>query len=189
MHDSLPARRQALAGTILTLEREQGAALLDGKPVDMAPLIAARDELSALDMAEAEAARRNREAKAAQIGKASAEAIKDLEDHLASFLGALTASQGHVSALVKELQRIEALRADMVVLLRKIGAQVPDVLSRPECRTVLSRLIAAEFNALGENSRFGVMRWNSVQPVADWSDHVAKHLVPAIEHRKENENA
>lgn len=77
----------------------------------------------------------------------------------------------------------------MSALLVKIGVQVPDVLSRPECRTVLSRLIAAEFNGLGENSRFGVMTWNSVQPVADWSDHIAKHLAPAIERRKETENA
>lgn len=185
MEDSIPARRHALVGSILTLEREQGAALLDGKPLDMAPIIAARDELSVLDMAQAEAARRERDADAELLAEARTEALAELEIQLAAFLSSLTESQKRTGDLVEELQRIQSLRTDMAAQMRKLGMQVPDSLTRPENRTILSRLIAAELNRLGENSRFGVLTWNSVQPVENWRDHVAKHLVPAIDLGKE----
>ena len=54
---TLQDRRAALTAEITTLEREQGAAVLDGKPFDAKPLIAAREALEALDTAEAEQSR------------------------------------------------------------------------------------------------------------------------------------
>ena len=181
----LTRRRTTIVGTILELEREQGAALLDGRPLDMAPIIAARDELSVLDMAQAEAARRERSEEEVLIEKARAEALVELEVHMAAYLGALTESQTRTAALVEELLRIESLRADMAALMRRLGMTLPDALTPPEHRTILSRLIAAEFNRLGTNSRFGVVTWNSVQPVKNWRDHVAMKVAPAIDLGKE----
>lgn len=191
MEDSLPTvpdltrRRTTITGSILQLEREAGAALLDGKSLDMAPITAARDELSVLDMAEAEAARRERDAEAVLVENVRAEAMVELEVHMAAYLGALTESQKRTTALVEELLRIESLRGDMAVLMRRLGMQVPDKLDRPESYNMISRLIAAEFNRLGINSHFGVMKWNSVQPVKNWRDHVAKNLAPVINLEKE----
>ena len=57
MHD----RRAPLTAEVTALERQQGAAVLNGKTFDAKPLIAALEALEALDTAETEQSRRDRE--------------------------------------------------------------------------------------------------------------------------------
>lgn len=178
-------RRTTITGSILALEQEAGAAVLDDKPVDMAAINAARDELAALDLAEVVANERARAEQAELVEQARQEALVELEGHAAAFLGAVTASHKHTAALVEELRRIESLRADMAALMRKLGVQVPDCLTPHEARTMLSRLVAAEFNRLGKMSRYGLMTWSSVEAVENWAEHVAKKIDPAINLGKE----
>ena len=54
-------RRAPLTAEVTALERQQGAAVLNGKTFDAKPLIAAREALEALDTAETEQSRRDRE--------------------------------------------------------------------------------------------------------------------------------
>jgi len=168
------ARRESLTSQLQTLEREQGAALLDDKPFDMAPVNAVRDELDALDHAEAEASRRDRAADADAHAQATAQATKELETRLVDYLGAIKAAQGHATGLADQMVRIEGLRGDMEILTRRLGGSVPDILNANGSRTILSRLIASQFNRFGVGSEFGIIDWMSTPPVADWQAAIVK---------------
>ena len=177
LSDRLNAARLAVA----TLERENGAAALDGGTIDPLPLSSARANLEALEEAEREAGRRQSSADAILRAGEREQAAQEAREALTAYTAALGRCETYARDLVGELKSVE----DAATTLRRahsvIGRREPVGLSAALVRTTLSRLFIGEVvQVMGVPSGYGDLRFPSV-PKPMWAEHVEKHLQPAVE--------
>ena len=169
---TLQDRRAALTAEITTLEREQGAAVLDGKPFDAKPLIAAREALEALDTAEAEQSRREREAEALVHAEDSAKARQEAREALSSYLGSLDRVKALSESLSQELKALRTEGDRLPVLARRLGGQTSAwQLDGRAAEKTVSGLMASILAPLGRD--FGQITWPAPPLKPDWSAHAA----------------
>src|SRR4051794_20624887 len=93
------SRRAAAHADIAVLEREQGAALLDGVDFDADLLATRRAEIAAIDAAESEAVRRQRIAEETEAQKARVVAAVAARDGVKALRAAVEAAQEHGQGL------------------------------------------------------------------------------------------
>jgi murein L,D-transpeptidase YcbB/YkuD len=158
------SNRRALAETDLAeLERDAGAALLDGADFDPNAILAARGTLSAIDAAEAEAARRAREAEEAEAAKAREQARIAAGKALVAYQAAVTAAEAHSKALVASLADIVAHGMELRALARPLGIPPLMSLDRSEQFKVLSDAVATSFAGIDRPRSFGRMNLPSLR--------------------------
>src|SRR5688500_6935865 len=99
IHERRATATAALAG----LERARGGATLDGEAFDAVRLAECREELSALDAAEIEVARRERATAAEARNAEVAAARQELKASLASYMEAVGRAEEHAKAMADSL--------------------------------------------------------------------------------------
>lgn len=178
---TLLERRIKAEATLLTLEREQGAALLDGADFDASTIAATKAKLAAIGAAELETFRRDEAEAAKQLGAARRQAAKDAREALSAYTEASTRCEAACKALVANLKAMK----DAATILRGttlvLGSRLPIPLEEREMHRVMSRLLAGELQEVGSPSGFGVLRWISIPRHPDWTETIVKHITPAVE--------
>lgn len=174
-------RRATAEAAIATLEREQGAAALDGKSFDPTPLSRARMELAALDAAEAEAVRRDRATEADTRALEAAEARVRLAELLDRYVDATGDVEASAKALVDDLADVEAIADQMRGEVRGLGHIIPISLDTSESRNKLSALLATALRKAGGRNHFGGISWNSMIPIPDAKAHARKYVTEALQ--------
>lgn len=182
-------RRLKSEAALLTLEREQGAALLDGKPFDVSAIAAVRAELEAIEQAERETIRRDGDATAERMAAARRQAAQDAQEALTAYAGAVTRCEASSKALAGELRAMEDAAATMRRCYLTMGRVLPTSLEAHTMRATMSRLVAGELAEIERPCGFGQLKWPSVPVGADWSEHVRKWIQPAVEAAIEKELA
>ena len=176
---TLLGRRIKAEAALLTLEREQGAALLDDKPFDHSTIAAVRAELAAIEQAEREFHRRDDQAHDAQTAAQRRQAADEAQGALVAYIMALERSEAATKALAGEL----AALGDAAATLRKtflvMSRRLPIPLEDHSMRTTLSRLIAGELAKVALPNGYGDLKWPSV-PQPDWYEHIRKWIEPAV---------
>jgi hypothetical protein len=159
-----------------------GRAVLDGQPPDTAAIVTAQMELAALDAAEAEAARRDRDAQAAQEALERATARADARRVLDSHRAALRRCEDAARMLSVEIGVVLGTFEEMRSLSRRSGIKGVNAFSPIELTRTLSRLIAGELQPVGNLSGIGDLGWPSVPP-PNWkiAAHAADVLEPLLE--------
>jgi len=179
----LQSRRAALAAEVTALEREQGAAVLDGKAFDAKPLIAAREALEALAVAETEQSRRDRENEAVRRAEETAAARVEAAEALSAYLAALDRVKATTETLAADLGELKAQGEKLSPLAVRLGGVSSAwLLDKRECAVAVSRQMAAILAPLGRT--FGEIEWPTRPLKPDWSVHaaqVASILKPLIE--------
>jgi hypothetical protein len=180
-HASLAERRAATASEVEVLEREQAVAILDGLAFDARRLVECRQELDALDGAEAEATRRDRAAAESSEAAVRTQARKDLAVTLDSYLSAAERAQATTEAMVAELLVLESLAATMRREIRLVGRPGPMPIPLEETKNKHSAMLATQLRALGQPNRYGGLEWSSMMPLTDLLAHTQKYLVPGVQ--------
>jgi hypothetical protein len=152
----IATRREAATAKVDAAKRAAASAILDGGKVDGGAVLTAQAELAAVDLAESEQARRDREAAAVAYGARQAECRAELasalEARLRAVHGAETATRALAAALADER---EASRA-ATVAMAGLGEVIPISLTKSERERRLSeKLIAVLQTVLEHPRRFG----------------------------------
>ncbi|MBB4633771.1 hypothetical protein [Sphingosinicella soli] len=176
---NLDERRMQATLALADLEAAQGAALLDGKTFDPAPIAAKRAEIDAIDAAETETVRRERMAQAEALAAHQNAVRRDIRETLPLYADAVKRAEKSARALVKALADIEAaagvLRKQAMVFNTR-----PCVLDVNDIRDTYSRLLASELNAI-EFSRYGILDWISApREPRPWITPFEKYVEPAF---------
>jgi hypothetical protein len=167
---AIPAaeRRAALNAEAEQLRRKRGAALLDGRKFDEAPLRAVTDALDALDDVESESIRRRAAAAAATDAERKQHARALIADADSTRRTALGLAERAARAMVAEMATVIAAAQEIARLAAEMGATPPLGLARPEVETRLSRALAALL-APPPTWQFGVLEWGSLPDApGDW---------------------
>ena len=167
-----------------TLERDTGAAVLDGKPVDPLAVSAARATVDALEAAETETVRRDRAAKDSQKAVERAEARKALAESLGDYTAAVERAEAAATAMVDAFKDVEQHAGRMRGHYRVLGRVPPGLLDPYEMRDAHSRMLGTKLKPLTGQMCFGVLEWSGFE-VADWTEYarnsVGRAVEPAIE--------
>lgn len=178
---TLLERRIKAEAALLTLEREQGAALLDGKPFDAAVIAEIKAELSAIEHAERATNRRDSAANAEQGAAQRRQAAQDARGALSAYSDAVTRGEAATKALAGELAAIDQAAATLRKAFLVMQRRLPIPLEAHAMRTTLSRLMIGELNKVAEPNRLGDIKWPSVPRNQVWLDHVERYIKPAVE--------
>lgn len=178
---SLAERRTATATELETLEREQAVAVLDGKSFDAKRLAECREELAALDGADAEQVRRDRAATAAQGVHHKAETRSAMAETLKAYLDAVEGAEAAARTMVDGFKQADAKADQMRRQIRSLGGMSPTSLDPNETRLKHSAMLATALATLNHPNRFGALTWTSVPPIPDWSGYVHKFVAPVVE--------
>jgi hypothetical protein len=182
--DTFAERRATACAGLADLEREQGAAWLDGKKFDPARIDAMQAEISAIEAAEVEQTRRDREAEYAAAVKDRQEARKEARTVQATQAAALVRIEESVKALVADISVAQRGTKTLATLFVRAGLRAPLTADTNGIFRPLSRLIASEISHLHGRCYFGDLSWPSVPPKADWAAFaamIAAHLAPLTE--------
>ena len=167
-----------------TLERDTGAAVLDGKPVDPLAVSAARATVDALEAAETETVRRERAAQDSQRAVEHAEARKALGDSLGGYIDAVERAEAASTAMVEALTDADLHAGRMRGHYRVLGRVPPGLLDPYEVRDTHSRMLGTKLKPLTGQMCFGVLEWSGY-PLPDWTEYarttVGRAVEPAIE--------
>lgn len=152
----IAARRQEAETRLTELRQMQGIALLDDTEFDHSPLHAVENELAALDAAEGEAVRRQRE----QAAAAEQERLANLRQTLAIVeehrLEAVDRAENAARDLCDALKEVRARSADGTRLLRALGVRPAVLLDVFETEFRMSLRLASAIKPLvGLGRRFG----------------------------------
>jgi hypothetical protein len=164
--------------------RARGAALLDGVRFDATPLAAVRQELEALEDAEAEASRR--QATAAEQARAGH--VASVRERVATIDAARVAALGAAEqAAVQMVAALAEYRAGCAAITnetRGLGAAVPaSLLPRAVDQRIGSMLAGALFEIRSDQYSLGELEWHRpmIAPVADWPAADRAQTAPDIE--------
>lgn len=152
----ISTRRTEAETRLAELRQMQGIALLDDQEFDHGPLDAVEKELAALDAAEGEAVRRQRE----QAAAAEQERLANLRETLAiveeNRLEAVDRAEKAARDLCDALKEVRARSADATRLLRALGVRPAVLLDVFETEFRMSLRLAAAIKPLvGLGRRFG----------------------------------
>ncbi|MCF8708358.1 hypothetical protein [Rhizorhapis sp. SPR117] len=161
-------RIESANALLADLEAEQGAAVLDGKPFDPAPIAALRHELEALSAAEAETVRRDRKAAALQAEDARELSRTAAESEAADLLKAVAKVEKMFSGAADAIEAMLASAQRLSVHMRAAGIGRPMILDKYALRSALSRSMGAEMARLHEPGRFGNIYWRGIPPKPEW---------------------
>lgn len=182
MSDRLAAARAGLA----LLEREGGAAALDGTGFDPGRLTAAAAEIALLEAAEAEARNRAR-ADAERLAEAERRKARAAAGRaLKRYAAALDRAEAAAKALVGDLRALQEEAAAIRAAAQAMGVGVPLPLLASEQTNTVSRLLAGELAGLSGRAHFGVLTFPSV-PRPDWSAHFTRYVEPMLAGASEKE--
>ncbi|RWO63082.1 hypothetical protein [Mesorhizobium sp.] len=152
----ISTRRTEAETRLATLRQMQGVALLDDQDFDHSPLNEVEKELAALDAAEGEAVRRQRE----QAAAAELQRLANLRETLAiveeNRLEAVDRAEKAARDLCDALKEVRARSADATRLLRALGVHPAVLLDTYESEFRMSLRLAAAIKPLvGLGRRFG----------------------------------
>lgn len=152
----ISTRRTEAETRLAELRQMQGIALLDDQEFDHSPLDEVEKELAALDAAEGEAVRRQRE----EAARAEQERLANLRKTLAiveeNRLDAVDRAEKAARDLTDALKEVRARSADGTQLLRALGVHPAVQLDTYESEFRLSLRLAAAIKPLvGLGRRFG----------------------------------
>lgn len=185
MTTTLSDRRAVIEGEIETLLVQQGAALLDGKEFDAAAIKTRKGELAAIDAAQAETHRRERQATADSIAQDRQYARSEVVEELKRYQDALKRVEGHAKGLVADLLILQSAATALQSLAGRLGFPgVGFTLHGKGTAKAVSRLLASELQKVGGIAYYGDMTWPSVPPKPDWSAQgriVATAFAPLVE--------
>lgn len=154
--------RQEIEDRLTALRRERGAATLDGKAFNPAAIVAMEHELEALDDAEGEKTRRDREAAERQHDGSQARLRKQLADLEVSRLAAIAEANAAACQLAESIGRAITVSENMArVAYQLTGYSSPIVLQK---NTLVSRLCgrlsAVMASIPGHRGRLGGIQWS-----------------------------
>lgn len=178
---SLSDRLNAARLTLGTLERESGAAALDGAAIDHSAVNAARAAVDALEQAMLEADRRTNAANAEQLAERRAKAAQEAREGLAAYETATTAAETATKALTSSLGALLAAAKTISKNAIAAGGKPITAVEESEVARTFSRLIVAELVRVGSIGRFGDLKYPSVPHGVAWSEHIEKFIQPAVE--------
>ena len=167
--------REAIETRLASLRRDRGAATLAGKTFDNAVISSAEGELDALHDAEAEAARREREAAEAarlkQLGELHTQLAALERDRLQDIKEAEAATR----QLAAALSRVLRTNQEMARVTNHItGRRTPTPLSGPDFVSRLAGRIGAIMTTIPNcRARFGSIEWRGhslYRPDQNWKD-------------------
>ena len=165
---SLPERRAAVVTRIADVERERGAALLDGQDADASDLLTLHGELAVIDAAGREAERREREEAEAAAHAARVEAAGEAAKEIEAFRTAVAAAEKHAVALASELKAIMGHATGLRALAPRLGIRAPYQLDPRELAKALSFAIAERLVGIDRPRGFGHFAWPSHPSKQDW---------------------
>jgi hypothetical protein len=155
--------RHEIESRLTGLRRDRGAATLAGKKFDPSVIASVEAELAALDDAEGERARRDRETAAQEQRERLSDLRKQFakldEDRLTAWSDAEVAARTLVTALARILETSEAMSAIAGELAPR---QTPLALHRPEIITRIAHRLSAVMSTLaGHRHRLGCLSWHA----------------------------
>jgi hypothetical protein len=184
------SEREAIETKITEARRARGKALLDGVKIDSASIAALQEHLAALDDADGERTRRERDT-AEQARQAK---LASLRKHLAGLeaerLAAIEEAEHHARALAENLARVFAVTKQMGAVAHEItGDDVPIVLQGTSVVTRMAGRLASVMQTIpNHRGRLGGLEWRGagLYPAdQNWRDHeqrvVAPHVKPITE--------
>jgi hypothetical protein len=180
-------RRTELEEELDRLGREQGAAWLDGKEFDAAQIDAAQASLDALDRAEAESTRREREVAHAAAIKDRAEARQEARRVAATQAAALVRIEESAKALAADIAVVGRSARTLAGLYRRVGLRRPVSVDQAGVFVPISRLLAGELSGLDSRCGLGDLSLPDV-PKPDWRAFAAtleNHLDPLVKGESE----
>lgn len=176
-------RRMAAITRLDELRHEQGIALLEGKEFDHAALTALEREIAGLDIAEGEAARRERTAQEDALEARRKELRGKLGKLEEQRLSALERAEQAATELSDAIQEARTHGADIFTAVRMLGYAPPRSLDSYEFEHRLSWRLAAILKPItGLRRTFGQISFPDVQPrfSGPWRNAEAKLADPEI---------
>jgi hypothetical protein len=176
--------REALETEITGLRRQRGAARLDGRKFDDVAIPEAKTKLEALQDAETEKIRREREA-AAKAWQVKRKELLDQRAHqVESYLDDVAAMESAARKYLEARNAAVARAETIAKLSHEIDAAVPLTLSRSSVVSRLSGLFAALLSSGREYQRsFGSLQWSGgslYSSAASWTAVENKNLKAII---------
>lgn len=165
---SLADQRAAASAALADLEIEQGRAWLDNLPFDPSRIDALHVEIAAIDAADAEQSRRDREAAALLTAADRAQARKEARTALAAYDAAMIRAEEAAKSLAVEIGVVQARSRELEKLTIRMGFRPPVALDGRNITSELSRLVAGELRPAGRMCGFGDISFPSV-PKPDWA--------------------
>lgn len=180
-------RRMAILNRLEELSREEGAALLDSKPFNRAPLDRAKAELEALDSAEGEASRRDAEKAAIEAARLRKERLAALSNAEDARLAAIDRAEAAARELSEALVAAEKAKADVLAIHLQLGGK--PIMALLDHETRLSRRLSHVLAPLtGLRGRYGHITTKEAQmhERGPWRDSEAALVAPYLPTGKES---
>lgn len=148
------SRRLGIMARLEELSREEGAALLDGKPYSRAKADKLKAELEALDSAEGEAARRDAEKQAIEAARLRKERLAALAKAEDTRLAAIDRAEAAARELCDALIGAEKAKTEVLAINSQLGGK--PILALLDHADRLSRRLSAVLKPLtGLRGRYG----------------------------------
>ena len=160
----LATRRSDAAASLSALEREQGAALLDGQDFDPSTITAKHGELAVIAAAESVANERQRAAEEAEAARLTTAARADAAAELANLIASIGATEDLAGAIALALKEVEASAARLIAYGRAAGIREPATLAKLELRKSLSRILAEAIHRGTGSPHYGDLRLPAAGP-------------------------
>lgn len=180
------ARRTGIMNRLEELSREEGAALLDGKPFNRAKTDKLKAELEALDAAEGEASRRDAEKAATEAARVRKERLAALGKAEDARLAALDRAEAAARELVNALVAAEKAKADVLAIHSQLGGK-PIMALLDHDNRVSRRLSAVMKPLTGLTRRYGQIEFRESLPHerGPWRASEAELVAPYLPTGKE----
>jgi hypothetical protein len=182
-------RRMAILNRLEELSREEGSALLDGKPFNRAKTDKLKAELEALDSAEGEASRRGAEKAAIEAARLRKERLAGLTAAEDARLAAVDRAEAAARELADALVAAEKAKGEVLAINSQLGGK--PIMALLDHETRLSRRLSAVLAQLtGLRGRYGHITTKEALPHerGPWRDSEAALVAPYLPTRRKPEN-
>ena len=174
MPDAVPTTREALQTRLTGLHRERGEAVLAGNKFDVARIVEAEEQLSALDDAEAVEAGRRIDTAAAAEAQRRADLRALVSEREAARTAALAVAETAAKTMVEQLAAFMQLSADIAEVSTQLGRGSPIALDAHEVRTRVSLMLISALRALAPSLEyFGELEFNRLPDASELANWVA----------------
>lgn len=182
--DTLATRKSEAASRLKVLRDKAGASILEGRKFDHSAIDALEHELEALEAAEGEVTRREREAADKALQARRKAKREELERLHVERLEALETADTLARELAGALKDIRNLTTAVYAGVRALGYPAPHTLSGPFFEQRLSWHLADALSPAGSQTRrFGHIEWPTHPPIyaGNWREVEEKLSAHEIE--------
>jgi len=180
------ARRTAILNRLEELNREEGSALLDGKPFNRAKTDKLKAELEALAAAEGEASRRDAEKAAIEAARLRKERLAGLVKAEDERLAAIGRAEAAARELADALVAAEKAKGEVLAIHSQLGGK--PIMALLDHSNRLSRRLSAIMGPVsGLTRRYGQIEFRESLPHerGPWRDSEAALVAPFLTTTKE----